>query len=219
MKAELFSPSLPVPRRRRNECRSVLKPEPKPSTSSSATKMLPVTMLSTRTSSRRPTAVSAAGTSSAACSRTASSSSARRSTTTFANIIIAQLLFLESEDPDKDIMLYINCPGGVVTAGLAIYDTMQYVRCPVVDHLHGAGGVDGRRPACARARKGSRYALPNTPHHDPPAAGRLRGSGDGHRDPRPRDPATSRTCSRDSSQRTPASRSSGSRRTPSATST
>src|SRR4026207_479672 len=48
-----------------------------------------------------------------------------------ANIIIAQLLFLESEDPDKDIMLYINSPGGHVTAGLAIYDTMQYVRCPV----------------------------------------------------------------------------------------
>ena len=48
-----------------------------------------------------------------------------------ANIIIAQFLFLESEDPDKDIMLYINSPGGVVTSGLAIYDTMQYVRCPV----------------------------------------------------------------------------------------
>lgn len=48
-----------------------------------------------------------------------------------ANIIIAQFLFLESEDPDKDIQLYVNSPGGVVTAGLAIYDTMQYVRCPV----------------------------------------------------------------------------------------
>ena len=48
-----------------------------------------------------------------------------------ANIIIAQFLFLESEDPDKEIMLYINSPGGVVTSGLAIFDTMQYVRCPV----------------------------------------------------------------------------------------
>src|SRR5947208_9745671 len=48
-----------------------------------------------------------------------------------ANIIVAQMLFLESEDPDKDIQLYINSPGGAVTAGLAIYDTMQYVRCPV----------------------------------------------------------------------------------------
>src|SRR5581483_1946856 len=46
-----------------------------------------------------------------------------------ANVVIAQLLFLESEDPDKDVMLYINSPGGLVTAGLAIYDTMQYVRC------------------------------------------------------------------------------------------
>src|SRR3989442_7964139 len=48
-----------------------------------------------------------------------------------ANIIIAQMLFLESEDPDKEITLYINSPGGVITSGLAIYDTMQYVRCPV----------------------------------------------------------------------------------------
>src|SRR5438552_17579572 len=54
-----------------------------------------------------------------------------------ANIIIAQLLFLESEDPDKDIMLYINSPGGHVTAGLAIYDTMQYVRCDVATFCMG----------------------------------------------------------------------------------
>src|SRR6201981_2372848 len=47
-----------------------------------------------------------------------------------ANIIVAQLLFLESEDPDKDVQLYVNSPGGVVTAGLAIFDTMQYVRTP-----------------------------------------------------------------------------------------
>src|SRR3954470_11837203 len=50
---------------------------------------------------------------------------------TVANLIIAQLLFLESDDPDKQITLYINSPGGSITAGLAIYDTMQYVRCPV----------------------------------------------------------------------------------------
>src|ERR1700704_4778482 len=48
-----------------------------------------------------------------------------------ANVVIAQLLFLESEDPDKDVMLYINSPGGLVSAGLAIYDTMQYVRCDI----------------------------------------------------------------------------------------
>src|SRR6478736_8551003 len=50
---------------------------------------------------------------------------------TIANVVIAQMLFLESEDPDKDIMMYINSPGGLVSAGLAIYDTMQYVRCDI----------------------------------------------------------------------------------------
>ena len=66
-----------------------------------------------------------------------------------ANIIIAQLLYLESEDPDKEIMLYINSPGGVITAGLAIYDTMQYIRCPV------STLCPARRPAwprCCSAR-------------------------------------------------------------------
>ena len=52
-----------------------------------------------------------------------------------ANIIVAQLLFLEAEDPDKDIHLYINSPGGSVTAGLAIYDTMQYIKCDVATYL------------------------------------------------------------------------------------
>src|ERR1700687_2513015 len=56
---------------------------------------------------------------------------------TIANVVIAQLLFLESEDPDKDIMLYINSPGGLVTAGLAIFDTMQYIRCDVATFCMG----------------------------------------------------------------------------------
>ena len=60
-----------------------------------------------------------------------------------ANLIVAQLLFLESEDPEKDIFLYINSPGGSVTAGLAIYDTMQYVKPDVATHLHRAGGHHG----------------------------------------------------------------------------
>ena len=67
-----------------------------------------------------------------------------------ANIIIAQLLFLESEDPDKDIMLYINSPGGMVTAGMAIYDTMQYVRCDVATICMGQAasmGASCSRPA------------------------------------------------------------------------
>ena len=61
----------------------------------------------------------------------------------FANVVIAQLLFLEAEDPEKDINLYINSPGGSVTAGLGIYDTMQYVRSPDYDDLFGTGRKHG----------------------------------------------------------------------------
>ena len=76
------------------------------------------------------------------------------------NIIIAQFLFLESEDPDKDIQLYINSPGGVVYAGLAIYDTIQYVRCPVSTICLGmAMSMGAVLLACGA--KGRRYALPN----------------------------------------------------------
>ena len=77
-----------------------------------------------------------------------------------ANIIIAQLLFLESEDPDKDIMLYINSPGGHVTAGLAIYDTMQYVRCDVATICMGQAASMGAF-LLAAGTKGKRYSLPN----------------------------------------------------------
>src|SRR5260370_4511208 len=77
-----------------------------------------------------------------------------------ANIIVAQLLFLESEDPDKDVQLYINSPGGVVTAGLAIYDTMQYVRTPIsticICQAASTGAV-----LLASGQKGKRFALPN----------------------------------------------------------
>jgi ATP-dependent Clp protease protease subunit len=77
-----------------------------------------------------------------------------------ANIIIAQLLYLESEDPDKEIMLYINSPGGVITAGLAIYDTMQYIRCPVSTLCLGQAASMASVLLCAGA-KGRRLALPN----------------------------------------------------------
>jgi ATP-dependent Clp protease protease subunit len=77
-----------------------------------------------------------------------------------ANIIVAQFLFLESEDPDKDIQLYINSPGGVVSAGLAIFDTMQYVRCPVSTICIGQAASMGALLLGA-GQKGSRYALPN----------------------------------------------------------
>jgi ATP-dependent Clp protease protease subunit len=78
-----------------------------------------------------------------------------------ANIIIAQFLFLESEDPDKDIQLYVNSPGGVVSAGLAIYDTMQHVRCPVSTICIGQAASMGAVLLGAGA-KGRRYALPNS---------------------------------------------------------
>jgi ATP-dependent Clp protease, protease subunit len=77
-----------------------------------------------------------------------------------ANIIIAQFLFLESEDPDKDIQLYVNSPGGVVTAGLAIYDTMQYVRCPVSTICIGQAASMGA-VLLGAGQKGRRFALPN----------------------------------------------------------
>ncbi|MBI2897713.1 MAG: ATP-dependent Clp endopeptidase proteolytic subunit ClpP [Deltaproteobacteria bacterium] len=78
-----------------------------------------------------------------------------------ANVIIAQLLFLESEDPDKEVMLYINSPGGAVTSGLAIYDTMQYVRCPVSTICLGQAASMGAVLLAAGAR-GRRSALPNS---------------------------------------------------------
>ena len=78
-----------------------------------------------------------------------------------ANIVIAQFLFLESEDPDKDIQLYVNSPGGVVTAGLAIYDTMKYVRCSVSTICIGQAASMGALLLGA-GEKGHRYALPNS---------------------------------------------------------
>jgi ATP-dependent Clp protease protease subunit len=78
-----------------------------------------------------------------------------------ANLIIAQLLFLESEDPEKDIQLYINSPGGVVTSGMAIYDTMQYLRAPVSTICIGQAASMGAVLLAAGA-KGKRYALPNS---------------------------------------------------------
>jgi ATP-dependent Clp protease protease subunit len=77
-----------------------------------------------------------------------------------ANIIIAQLLFLESEDPDKDIMLYINSPGGLVTAGMAIYDTMQCIRPDVATFCMGQAASMGAFLLAAGA-KGKRHALPH----------------------------------------------------------
>ncbi|KAF2962367.1 MULTISPECIES: ATP-dependent Clp endopeptidase proteolytic subunit ClpP [Fervidobacterium] len=78
-----------------------------------------------------------------------------------ANLVVAQLLFLEAENPDKDIQLYINSPGGLVTAGLAIYDTMQYVKCDVATICVGQAASMGAVLLAAGA-KGKRFALPNS---------------------------------------------------------
>ena len=77
------------------------------------------------------------------------------------NIIVAELLFLESEDPNKDIHLYINSPGGSVTAGMAIYDTMQYVKCDVSTICVGLAASMGSF-LLAGGAKGKRFALPNS---------------------------------------------------------
>ena len=78
-----------------------------------------------------------------------------------ANLIVAQLLFLEADDPDKDISLYINSPGGSVTAGMAIYDTMQYIKCDVSTICIGMAASMGAFLLAAGA-KGKRRALPNS---------------------------------------------------------
>ena len=78
-----------------------------------------------------------------------------------ASIIVAQLLFLEAEDPEKDIHLYINSPGGSVTAGLAIYDTMQYIKCDVATYCMGMAASMGSF-LLAGGAKGKRYAMPNS---------------------------------------------------------
>ena len=78
-----------------------------------------------------------------------------------ANLVVAQLLFLESVDPDKDISLYINSPGGSITAGMAIYDTMNYIKCDVSTICVGMAASMGAFLLSAGA-KGKRYALPNS---------------------------------------------------------
>jgi ATP-dependent Clp protease protease subunit len=91
-----------------------------------------------------------------------------------ANVIIAQLLYLEREDPDKDISLYINCMGGVIASGLAIYDTMQLIRPDVSTICVGMAASMGTLLLCAGTR-GKRYALPNSTIHMHQAVGGAQG--------------------------------------------
>jgi ATP-dependent Clp protease, protease subunit len=90
-----------------------------------------------------------------------------------ANVIVAQLLFLESENPDKDISLFINSPGGVVTAGMSIYDTMQFIKPNVATYVMGQACSMGSLLATAGA-KGKRFMLPNARHmiHQPSGGAR-----------------------------------------------
>ena len=91
-----------------------------------------------------------------------------------ANVIIAQLLYLEREDPDKDISLYIHCPGGIISAGLAIYDTMQLIRPEISTICVGLAASMGTLLLSSGA-KGKRYALPNSTVHLHQAVGGAQG--------------------------------------------
>ena len=101
-----------------------------------------------------------------------------------ANLVVAQLLYLESEDPDKEIHFYINSPGGLVSAGLAIYDTMQYIKSPVSTYCMGQA-ASMAAILLAAGQKGKRYALPHARIliHQP--MGGFSGPGDGRGNPGP----------------------------------
>ena len=113
-----------------------------------------------------------------------------------ASLICAQLLFLEAENPNKDINFYINSPGGVVTSSLAIYDTMQYIRSPVADGVHRSGRLGGF-VAAGRRRQGQALFAAELADHDPSALGRGPGPGDRHRDPGARNPGVAGAAQRD----------------------
>ena len=113
-----------------------------------------------------------------------------------ASLICAQLLFLESENPTKDIAFYINSPGGVVTSGLAIYDTMQYIRSPVSTVCIGQAASMGSLLLAAGAH-GQALLAAQFANHDPPALGRRPGPGHRHRDPGARDPGAAGAAQRD----------------------
>lgn len=91
-----------------------------------------------------------------------------------ANVVVAQLLFLEREDPEREVNLYIHCPGGIIYAGLAVYDTMQIVRCPIATIAVGSTASMGTI-LLASGQPGRRYALPNSTVHLHQPAGGARG--------------------------------------------
>ena len=117
------------------------------------------------------------------CSTTASSCLSEEVNDATASLVVAQLLYLESQDPDKDISFYINSPGGSITAGMAIYDTMQYIKCDVSTICIGMAASMGAFLLAAGA-KGKRYALPNSEIMIHQPSGRDAGSGHRYQDPR-----------------------------------
>ena len=121
-----------------------------------------------------------------------------------ANLIVAQLLHLESEDPDKDVSLYVNSPGGVVYAGLAIYDTMQFIQPDVRTICFGVAMSMGSLLLAGR-RAGQADGAAQQPHPHPPAQRRLPGPGERHRDPRARGARAAPAGRRDLRRATPAS--------------
>ena len=133
-----------------------------------------------------------------------------------ANLVVAQLLFLESENPDKDIALYINSPGGSVSAGLSIYDTMQFIKPDVSTMCIGQAASMGA-VLLAGGTKGKRYCAAALAHDDSPAAGGLSGPGVGHRHPRARSARDARPPEPDSVEAHRPDRSRRSARTPTAT--
>ena len=114
-----------------------------------------------------------------------------------ANIVVAQLLFLEADDPNKDIQLYINSPGGSVTAGLAIYDTMQYIKCDVSTVCIGMAASMGSF-LLSGGTKGKRFALPNAEIMIHQPSGGSQGAGNGNSDCRGAYPADQKAVKRDS---------------------
>ena len=113
-----------------------------------------------------------------------------------ANLVVAQLLHLESQDPDKDISIYINSPGGSIYAGLAIYDTMQFIKPDVATMCVGIAMSMGSL-LLAGGAKGKRMCAAELAHPHPPAVGGLRGPVDRHRDPRGGDPQDPQADRRD----------------------
>ncbi len=119
-----------------------------------------------------------------------------------ANLVIAQMLFLESEDPDKDIHLYINSPGGVVTSGLAIYDTMQYIR-PKISTLCMGQAASIAALLLTAGERGKAFCPAPFKNPDPSAHGRVSGTGLGRGHPGPGDPSASSRAESDSGQAYP----------------